>query len=250
MNLDPALNKPDYTSLDLPPAPPDRPCVLVNMVMSADGKAVIDGTERGLGSKVDQRLMRELRVHADIVLNGASTLRVSGASPRLGDAKLEYLREARGKPRLPAAAIMTASGDVPLDKAFFTASDFEAFVYVGAEAPRGVIDAIVGTGRAAVRLPAIDEVRWMLAHMRHEIGAEVLLLEGGPTINAQFFAGGFVDEYFVTIGSVLVGGQDSLTPIEGPAPFPREVLPKLSLISAVPNRETSEIYLRYRVLHE
>ena len=75
----------------------------MNMVMSADGKVVIEGTEAGIGSKTDQRLMRELRVNADAVLNGANTLRASGTSSRLGDEGLEELRIANGKPRFPIA---------------------------------------------------------------------------------------------------------------------------------------------------
>ena len=90
------MTKPDYTTLELPPPPADRPYVLMNMVSSVDGKVVIEGTEQGLGSKVDQRLMRELRVNADMVINGASTLRASGSSPRLGDEALEALRSAEG----------------------------------------------------------------------------------------------------------------------------------------------------------
>ena len=74
--------RPDYAGLAFPPPPPDRPYVIVNMVSSVDGRAAIEGTERGLGSTTDQALMRELRVHADVVLNGASTLRASGSSPR------------------------------------------------------------------------------------------------------------------------------------------------------------------------
>ena len=57
--------RPDYTALSFPDPPPDRPYVIVNMVSAADGKITIEGTERGLGSKSDQLLMRELRVHAD-----------------------------------------------------------------------------------------------------------------------------------------------------------------------------------------
>ena len=92
------MAKPDYTSLELPPPPDDRPYVLINMVMSADGKVVVEGTEQGIGSKVDQRLMRELRVNADVVLNGANTLRASGSSSRLGDPVLEHLRIRAGGP--------------------------------------------------------------------------------------------------------------------------------------------------------
>ena len=40
---------PDYTELLFPPAPVDRPTVILNGVMSADGKAVIKSTEQGIG---------------------------------------------------------------------------------------------------------------------------------------------------------------------------------------------------------
>lgn len=240
------LPTPDYTSLDLPPPPPDRPYVLVNMVMSADGKVVVDGTEQGIGSKDDQRLMRELRVNADVVLNGAGTLRASGSSSRLGDAALEDLRLMRGKRRLPIAATISASGDLPLDRLFFTASDFEAVVYLAHSTPPERCEDIEATGRHVVLLPADDGLAAMLRHMRHDLGASVLLCEGGPSLNAQMFRLGVVDEYFVTIGPVIVGGKQTLTPVEG-EPYTRETLPHLDLVWAVPNPETGEVYCRYRV---
>lgn len=244
--------KPDYTRLDLPEPPLDRPYVLLNMVMSADGKVVIEGTEAGIGSKTDQRLMRELRVNADVVLNGANTLRASGTSSRLGDSVLEQIRIDQGKPRSPIAAIWSRSGDLPLDRLFFTARDFDAIVYLSAAATDERHRAILATGRPVHRLAAdapdaSDSVPAMLAHMRHELGAKVLLCEGGPTTNAAMFAHGLVDEFFLTLGPVIVGGRDTLTAVEGPAAFPKEFVKHLELVSAVPNRATSEVYLRYRV---
>lgn len=244
--------KPDYTSLDLPDPPPDRPYVLLNMVMSADGKVVIEGTEQGIGSKTDQRLMRELRVNADVVLNGANTLRASGTSSRLGDAGLEQLRIDRGKPRYPIAAVWSRSGNLPLERIFFTADDFPAIVYLSAAAPKERVEAVAATGRPYFQVPATlpdgsGDLPAMLAHMRHELGAKVLLLEGGPTTNAQFFARGFIDEYFLTLGPVVVGGKDTLSAVEGPAAFPKELVKRLALVSAVPNPATGEVYLRYRV---
>ncbi len=244
--MNPKLPTPDYTSLDLPPPPRDRPYVLVNMVMSADGKVVVDGTEQGIGSKADQRLMRELRVNADIVLNGAGTLRASGSSSRLGDPALEELRFRRGKPRLPVAATISASGDLPLDRLFFTASDFQAVVYLAHSTPPERCEDIEATGRHVVLLPAEAPIEAMLRHMRHELGASVLLCEGGPSLNAQMFRLDVIDEYFVTIGPVIVGGEKTLTPVEG-EPYTRETLRQLELVSAVSNPATSEIYCRYRV---
>jgi riboflavin biosynthesis pyrimidine reductase len=240
---------PDYTSLELPAPPPARPYVLMNMVMSADGKAVFEGTEQGIGSKADQRLMRELRVNADVVLNGAGTLRASGTSSRLGDEKLEALRLARGKPRYPVAAVISGSGDMPLDRAFFTARDFDAIVYLSAKASDERVKAIAATGRPVEVLPPGAEMEAMLRHMREGLGASVLLVEGGPTVNAQLFEAGAVDEYFLTLGPVVVSGRDALTPVEGRQPFTRAEAPRLDLVAAFPNEETGEVYLRYRVRH-
>lgn len=238
--------KPDYTALELPPAPADRPYVLVNMVMSVDGKVTIEGTERGLGSEMDQRLMRELRVNADVVINGAGTLRASGTSSRIGDAALEELRLRRGKPRHPTAAVLSRSGDLPLDRAFFTARDFDAVLYLSEAAPEDRRTALIATGRPVFDLPAGREVESMLRHMRRELGAEVLLVEGGPTLNGELFDRGAVDEYFLTLGPVIVGGRRMLSAVESDRPLSREAVTRMDLVSAVPNPATGEVYLHYR----
>lgn len=243
------MPKPDYTTLAFPPAPADRPYVITNMVMSLDGKIVLEGTEQGIGSKVDQRLMRELRVHADMILNGATTLRASGASPRLGDPALEALREARGKPRYATSAVISRSGALPLERIFFTADDFDAVVYLAHDAPHGTVDRVAATGRAVVVLPPEEPLRWMLAHMRHEFGCELLLVEGGAETNAGLLAIGAVDECFTTIGPVIVGGREGKTAVTG-EPYTRETAPRLAVLGAVPNEETGEVYLRHRVLRQ
>lgn len=242
------MPKPDYTALGLPPAFAERPYVIGNMVMSVDGKVVVDGTEQGIGSPVDQRLMRELRVHADVVLNGASTLRASGTSSRLGDELLEQVRLERGKPRFPIAAVISASGDLPLERLFFTARDFDAIVYLTRATPAERRKAVQATGRSVKVLPSRNTFQAMLAHMRHELHAEVLLVEGGPEVNAEFFRAGLIDELFLTIGPVIVGGRTTKTPVSGDSPFTRANLPRMELVWSVPNEATGELYCRYRVV--
>jgi len=242
-------HKPDYTVLTFPDPLPDRPYVIVNMVSSADGNVTIEGTEEGIGSKTDQRLMRELRVHADVVINGAATLRASGTSSRLGDPALEQLRIQRGKPPAPIAAVLSASGDLPLDRAFFTARDFEAVVYLSTGASLDRRAAIEATGRSVYDVPSGEEVPAMLRHMRHRLGARLLLVEGGPHLNGQLFEAGFVDEFFLTLGPVIVGGPGLLTAVETRRPPTLDTVTRLELLSAAPNPATSEVYLHYRVHH-
>ncbi len=199
----------DYTALIFPRPPADRPYVIMNMVMSADGRsAFADGTERGLGSATDQRLMRELRVHPDVIIGGAGTLRATGLSPRFGDhPELENLRLERGKQRLATSATITRGRDLPLDRPFFTARDFDAIVYLAHDAEPGSFDRIAATGRAVAQLPRERAMAWMLAHMRFELGANLVLVEGGPTLNGLLFAESLVDELFVTVGARIAGGS-------------------------------------------
>jgi 2,5-diamino-6-(ribosylamino)-4(3H)-pyrimidinone 5'-phosphate reductase len=242
------VTKPDYTLLTFPAPPAHRPYALLNMVMSADGKVAVDGTEQGLGSSADHRLMRELRVHADVVLNGAETLRQTGASPRLGYADLETLRLERGLARLPVGATVSRSGHLPLERLFFTADDFRAVVYLSTVASAERRRAIAATGREIVDIEAGAELPQMLRHMREALDARVLLLETGPDLNAQLFALDAVDELFLTVSPTVVGGRATLTPVGG-EPLPGPDIRRLALKSAVPNEGTGEVYLRYAVRH-
>ncbi len=238
---------PDYAALSFRGPPSGRPYVVTNMVSSADGKVAVEGDERGLGSLTDQRLMRELRLHADIVLNGAGTLRASGSSTHLGDPELEERRVRSGRSSAPTAAVLSASGRLPLDRAFFTSSDFSAIVYLATDAPADRRLAIEATGRPVHLVPADDPLPAMLSHMSEELGVALLLVEGGPGLNGGFFDQGLIDEYFLTLGSVLVGGSGIPAAIESRRDPALERLSSLDLISAYANTETSELYLRYRV---
>ncbi|GAB4324866.1 MAG: 2,5-diamino-6-(ribosylamino)-4(3H)-pyrimidinone 5'-phosphate reductase [Dehalococcoidia bacterium] len=242
-----ATGKPDYTALDLGPAPRDRPYVLVNMVMSADGKVVLEGTEQGIGSEVDQRLMREIRANVDIILNGAGTFRASGTSPRLRDPALEQLRRERGQSPVPIGAVLTRSGNLDTSRIFFTADDFDAVVFVTRSTPAERRRALEATGRRVIALPDDGTLPAMLRFMRHDLGAVSLLVEGGPTLNGDLFRLGAVDEYFLTLGPVIVNGDDLLTAVAHPHPFGRDEAPRLTLLSAFANPETDELYVRYRV---
>lgn len=241
-----AHGTPDYTALEFPAPPEDRPYVITNMVVSLDGSVVVEGTEQGLGSPVDQSLMRQLRLHADAVMNGAGTLRASGTSSRVSE-ESQALRRARGKAANPIAAVPSASGDLPLERAFFTARDFDALVYLAESAPPERRAAIEATGRPVVSLADATFIPDMLRHMRTALDARLLLVEGGPHLNGQLFDHGAVDECFFTLGALVVGGNAPLAPVVGGHPARLDALTRLELLAATQQTETGELYLRYRV---
>ncbi len=238
---------PDYTQIIFPAPAAERPYVILNMVMSADGRVTVEGTERGLGSSTDQRLMRELRFHADAVLNGAATLRTSGASPTVRDADLEERRRALGKSPAPLAAVISASGDLPLDTRFFRSERFESVVFLTEQTPPESRAAVAATGRRVVVLPAAGTLAAMLRWLRDEADCRLLLCEGGPTLNGALLDAGLVDEYFLTVSARLVNGRDGLFPFWSGREPSREKMRTLALLSAAADPATDEVYLRYRV---
>ena len=73
--------KPDYTSLDLPAAPPDRPYVLINMVTSADGKVDFEVMVTDTGSQVEQIVVTARSGDG----KGDITFIIDGSLPKPGD---------------------------------------------------------------------------------------------------------------------------------------------------------------------
>jgi riboflavin biosynthesis pyrimidine reductase len=214
----------------------DRPVVAINMVTSIDGRAQLDGTAEGLGSRADRRLMRLYRAAFDAVASGVGTLRATGVWLRVGDDLSASRRDARRSPN-PVGVVIAGTDPVPLDAGWFSGDEARMLV-VGRDHEIG--EAPPGTEllRAPDERPA---PAWVLDRLT-ERGIGSLLLEGGPHLNAAFFGAGLIDEVYWTVGPQL-HGTDALpmiAPIPEAAPRPRVG----SLVSVL--RHKDELFLRYR----
>ena len=236
----------DYTALEFPDPPSDRPYTAINMVMSADGRTTVEGSERGLGSETDQRLMRELRVHFDVVLNGAATFRASGTSARLNRPELEQWRTERGMPPTPIAAVLTRSGDLPPDRRFFTDRSFSAVVYLSSAAPPNAHKRLAALGRPVIEVPQGEEIQAAFHHMREQLGAQRILVEGGASLNGAIIQANLADEFFLTLAPKITGGPTQTPAVQWPTPASRDALQHLSLIHAHTAPKTNELFLRYK----
>src|SRR6478735_6240149 len=77
-------------------APHDRPCVVANMVASADGRATLDGASAGLSGPADRVLFHALRGQVDAVLAGTGTLRTERYRRLIREPHRRAERRARG----------------------------------------------------------------------------------------------------------------------------------------------------------
>ncbi len=226
-------------SFALPAAPSGRPLVAINMVTGIDGRAQLQGTADGLGSRADRRLMRLYRSHFDAVGSGAGTLRATGVWLRIGD-DLAARRRADGRPPNPTGVVLAGTESIPTDATWFR-GDEPRILVVGAGNP--IHDVPPGTEllRAGTELP---EPTWVVAEL-HARGIASFLLEGGPHVNASFLAADLIDEVYWSIGAHLLGTDalPMIAPIADGSPFAHE--PRRGRLISVLRHE-DELFLRYR----
>ena len=224
-----------------------RPFVTLNMASSIDGKITTRTREPfALGSDEDRALMQELRSQADAVLIGRGTL--YDEDPSLLVTKPELLakrRVAHGSEQ-PAAVVVSASLDFPIDDSrFFTASRNRKIVFTTAAADFSRISRLEHYAEVVI-VPANQQGSVDLAAMAASLGdygISRLLLEGGGVLNFAMLEAGLIDEIYLTLCPLIIGGADSPTTFEGRG-FTKDTMRRLRLDSVRVN-SAGEIFLHY-----
>lgn len=212
------------------PVPADRPWVVVGMVASLDGATAVDGRSGALGGPADRIVFRAVRAIADVIVVAAGTVRAERYGPVRFSDEVRDARVAAGRsPDAPRLAVVSASLDLDPEQ-------------LAGDGPRPLVlttgDADAGR-RAQVAEHA--EVRTMgsgrvdlaaaMASLRAD-GAEVVVCEGGPTLNGALVDADLVDEWCVSLAPVIAGGS-SARMVDGAAPVTdRSVLELASLLEA------------------
>jgi len=226
-----------YEDLELPPPGRDdlwRPYVAINMVSSIDGRTAIGGKASRIGSETDRRVMRTLRSRADAVMIGAGTLRAEKLSLGLDDPVGPQ----------PLAVIATSTGDVPLRRNLIVGEGQKVLVITTHHAPKDLDDQLAGQAhvlRVPATLSGAVDLGEALRVLKAEHAVELLLVEGGPSLNHALISSNLADELFLTLAPKLLGGilDESPTILNGPVLAARDV----NLLSA--HLAGNELFLRY-----
>jgi riboflavin biosynthesis pyrimidine reductase len=215
--MPPTLDPFDTTAVvhERRPPFPDRPWVLANFVSSADGAATGPDERSGtLSGPADKALFQALRAAADVVLAGAGTVRTENyGRPRLTDDQQE-LRRSQGRPPLPRLAVVSASLRLDPAARFFAEApaDQPPIVLTTAAALSEAPDRAADLAAVAAVHPAGETtVDWgrALRLLHGELGADVVLAEGGPTVIGQLVTADLLDELCLTVAPLVVGGDAS-----------------------------------------
>jgi riboflavin biosynthesis pyrimidine reductase len=196
------------------------------MVSSVDGATAVGARSGPLGGDADKAVFRAVRAVADVVLVAAGTARTEGYGPvRLSDDALRARADAGRSTEVPRLAVVSRSLDLGRAGERFAEHDRRPLVLTTEDADAGRAEALAGAADVRrVGAEAVD-LRGALRSLRDD-GAEVVVCEGGPSLNGALVASGLVDELCATIAPALVGG-DSPRMVDG-AP---EIALDLELVS-------------------
>lgn len=217
-------------------APAGRPYVVANMVTTADGRATLDGHTERISSDTDRTLFHSLRAEVDAVMVGTGTIAIERYGPLARRAEVRARRAERGLPEQPLGVTASRSLELPVKAPLF--QDPESHVVVLTNSVR---EPPPCECRLTVeRLPGEElDLALGMSRLRERHGVRALLLEGGPTVLAAMLEAALVDELFLSVSPLLVGGGEPSV-VEGTA-LPRPL--RGELLSVLESE--SFLYLRY-----
>jgi riboflavin biosynthesis pyrimidine reductase len=187
----------------------ERCWVRANMISSLDGGATDEGSSGGLAGPGDRAVFTRMREEADVILVGASTVRIENYSGAQMSLAQRQNRQRRGQAEVPPIAVITHSADFAHDAKFFTRTEVPPLILTSRET----------TSEARHRLGAVAEVIDASGPQPDRVdagavldildgrGLRRVLTEGGPSLLSMFIERDLLDELCVTIAPILVGGH-------------------------------------------
>ena len=253
----------------------DRPYATVILAISADGK-IADAVRSParFGSAKDKAHLEQQVAASDAVLFGNGTLQAYGTTMRVISPELVKQRELQGKPPQPVQIVCSRSSQFDPNLRFFqqpvprwllTGQDADTAVpypYRAKDAETAVpFPYPMKDEETAVPFPyamtnskfdriiyaktAGGEIDWIDAFQQlANFDIKRLAILGGGKLVASVLAAGLVDELWLTVCPLILGGADAPTPVEGKG-FLADLAPKLELLAV--KQVGQEVFLHYKV---
>lgn len=220
------------------------PYTTVVLAMSADGK-IADQTRSParFSSPADQAHLEQQIALADAVLFGANTLRAYGTTLGVTNPKLLQTRQQQQLPPQPVQIVCSPSGNLNKQLRFFRQ-----------ELPRWLLSTEVGakpwTNHDFEQILVVNttngKIDWHDAFSQlTKLGIKRLSVLGGGELVASLLAADLINEIWLTVCPIILGGTTAPTPVAG-AGFLANIAPRLELLSV--EKVDQEVFLHYRRL--
>jgi 5-amino-6-(5-phosphoribosylamino)uracil reductase len=222
-----------------------RPYTTVVLAMSADGKITdVMRSPARFGSKLDKAHLESKIAAADAVLFGAGTLRAYGTTLTVTNSKLLQNRIQGGKPLQPVHIVTTHTANLnpeirffqqPVKRWLLTTTPGAVFWHKRPEFEQILV---FETEEGKIDIAAAVE------HLS-KLGIAQLAILGGGELVASMLELDLIDELWLTICPLILGGTSAPTPVEGKG-FSPKLAPQLQLVEV--DRVDQEVFLHYRIV--
>lgn len=199
---------PNITSIPAHSASELRPHTTVILAMSADGK-IADSHRHAarFGSDCDKYHLEQQIAGVDGVLFGAGTLRAYGTSLRVRQPELLHQRQQQGKPLQPIQMVCSKSARLDPRYPFFR-QPFPRWLLTTPDGKQRWQDS-PGFERILTCANATGDIDWAEAFGQlQQLGVQTLAVLGGGNLIASLLGAGLVDELWLTVCPLLLGGGE------------------------------------------
>ncbi|AKG24852.1 riboflavin deaminase [Calothrix sp. 336/3] len=213
--------------------------------MSADGKiADVARSPARFGSKVDKTHLEKQIATADGVLFGAGTLRAYGTTLTVSHPELILKRIRAGKPSQPVHIVLTDSAHLDPEMRFFQQPIKRWLITTTAGAifwqNRAEFERVMTFETATGKVDIATALKYLTT-----LGIAQLSVLGGGDVVASLLALKFIDEIWLTVCPIIIGGAIAPTPVSGIG-FLADNYPQLELLEV--ERINQEVFLHYRLI--
>lgn len=232
----------------------NRPHTTVILAMSADGKiADRNRSPARFGSITDKTHLETQIANADGVLFGRGTLEAYGTTLSISSTELLNQRQQQGKSPQPIQIVCSSSGKInrnfrffkqPIPRWLITTKD-----NINSDSETRDLNFYPDFERV-LRTPTLEENQKMIDwndgfQQLLKLGLKKLAILGGGQLVGSLIERNLVDELWLTICPLIIGGINAPTPVEGKG-FLSSVAPRLKLLDVKPIEQ--EVFLHYQVL--
>lgn len=225
----------------------NRPLTIAILAMTADGKITdYQGTAARFGSFNDKRHLEQQVALVDGVIFGADTLRAYGTTLSVRDRQFLAARNKRSQTTQPVQIVVSASGNLdsqwrffeqPVPRWLLTVADGAKLWQGKAEFERIVVSD--GT------LAGNNSIDWQSTFSQlSALGLHKLAILGGGELIASLLAVDLIDEFWLTVCPLILGGNTAPTPVGGQG-WLQSQAKQLELLAV--KQVEQELFLHYRV---
>ncbi|MDD1732286.1 MAG: 2,5-diamino-6-(ribosylamino)-4(3H)-pyrimidinone 5'-phosphate reductase [Methanosaeta sp. NSM2] len=192
-----------------------RPFVFINCAMSADGKiSSVERRQVRISGREDLARVDRLRAESDAVMVGIGTVLADDPSLRVKSDLLRQARRGRGQPENPQRIVADSRARTPPLASVLGPG---CILAVARSAPAERLEDLSQRSDIICCGEERVDLRELFSHL-YERGIKRIMVEGGS-----------VDEIYVFVGSMLIGGASAPTLLDGDGY--RKDFPALRLVS-------------------